>query len=121
MWDHFFSALDNIDNFLWCYVGFPAVLIVGLWLSFHSKFVQIRKFPEVCKVFLSFFFKREKSDDHGPGVHPIAAFFAGLGGCVGIGNVVAITTAVQLGGPGAIFWIWVTAIIGSLVKYAEVF
>lgn len=51
----------------------------------------------------------------------MTAFFAGLGGCVGIGNVVAITTAVQLGGPGAIFWMWITAILGSLVKYSEVF
>jgi AGCS family alanine or glycine:cation symporter len=51
----------------------------------------------------------------------MAAFFAGLGGCVGIGNVVAITTAVQIGGPGSVFWMWVTAIVGSLVKYSEVF
>lgn len=120
MWDQIFSVLDIADNFLWSYVGFPAIVFVGLWLSIRSKFVQLRKLPEVCKVFFHCLF--HKSDPNNKtGVHPIMAFFAGLGGSVGIGNVVAIATAVQIGGPGAIFWMWMTAIIGSLVKYSEVF
>jgi len=122
MLEQLFDHLDKIDNFLWQYIGFPAILLVGLYLSYRSRLVQIRRFPEVCKVFLGFLRQRDRSDEMGSrGVHPITAFFAGLGGCVGIGNVVAITTAVQIGGPGAIFWMWITAIIGSLVKYSEVF
>src|SRR5262249_8204754 len=79
-------------------------------------------FPEVCRLFFRYLFKRDREVQNSTrGVHPMTAFFAGLGGCVGIGNVVAITTAVQIGGPGAIFWMWLTAIIGSLVKYSEVF
>ena len=54
-------------------------------------------------------------------VHPLQAFFACIGGCVGIGNIVGITTAVQIGGPGALLWIWVTAIAGMMIKYGEVF
>ena len=125
MFESFFEQLDHIDNFLWGYVGFPAIILTGLYLSFKSRFVQIRHFPEVCKIFLSFLFKRNSADQDSTaetrGISPMSAFFAGLGGCVGIGNVVAIATAVQIGGPGAIFWMWVTAVIGSLIKYAEVF
>src|SRR5262249_50646367 len=122
MLNQLFAQLDTIDNFLWQYIGFPAILLVGIYLSVRSRFAQARQFPEVCKLFFRFLFKRDQqvqSTTHG--VPPMTAFFAGLGGCVGIGNVVAITTAVQIGGPGAIFWMWLTAIIGSLVKYSEVF
>lgn len=124
MWDQFFSVLDVFDNFLWSYIGFPAIIFVGLWLSIRSKFVQLRKLPEICGLFFHFLFHRQpKSSEPGvkQGVHPIMAFFAGLGGCVGIGNVVAIATALQIGGPGAVFWMWMTAVVGSLVKYSEVF
>jgi AGCS family alanine or glycine:cation symporter len=55
------------------------------------------------------------------GVHPLKAYFACIGGCVGIGNIAAICTAIQLGGPGALFWIWVTATIGMIIKYSEVY
>lgn len=123
MWDQVFSVLDSADNFLWSYLGFPAIIFVGLWLSIRSNFVQLRKFPEIFSLFFHFLFRRSESSDTNEkgGVHPIMAFFAGLGGCVGIGNVVAIATAVQIGGPGAVFWMWMTAIVGSLVKYSEVF
>ena len=55
------------------------------------------------------------------GYHPLKMFFAAIGGCIGIGNVVGVCTAVKIGGPGAVFWVWIAAIIGSIVKYAEVF
>lgn len=119
----FFEYLDRIDNFLWVYVGFPAIISTGLYFSVASRFVQIRQFPYVFKTFFRFLFRRDKQADCATnrGLHPMTAFFAGLGGCVGVGNIVAITTAVQIGGPGSIFWMWLTAIIGSLIKYAEVF
>lgn len=55
------------------------------------------------------------------GVHPLRAFFASVGGCIGIGNIVGVCTAVQLGGPGALLWIWITGLFGMLLKYAEVY
>lgn len=123
MWDQLFEYLEHLDNILWTYVGFPAIVLVGLWLSFRAGFPQFRCFPKICKFFVRLLLKKEAQleDESVRGVHPLRAFFAGLGGSVGIGNVVAITTAVQLGGPGAVFWMWLTAIIGSLVKYGEVF
>lgn len=122
MFDLFFEWVDFLEDCLWQYMGFPAIIFVGLWLSIRSKFVQIRKFPDVIRIFMDFLLRRDKSlNDPGRGIHPLKAFFTGLGGCVGIGNIVAITIAVKFGGPGAIFWVWMTAIIGSLIKYCEVY
>lgn len=115
----FFDILNGFDEVLWSYLGVPAIMLLGVWLSVKSGFVQIRKFGFVVKMFWGFL--TEKSSSSERGVHPLQAFFACIGGCVGVGNIVSICTAVQLGGPGALFWIWVTAIFGMLVKYAEVY
>jgi len=113
-----FYLLDFVEDFIWSYVGFPVILAAGIYLTFRSKFVQIRSFPLVCRNFYAFL--TQKGHDQANGIHPLQAFFACIGGCVGIGNIVGVTTAVQLGGPGAIFWVWVAAMIGALVKYGEV-
>lgn len=115
----FFDILNVFDDVLWSYLGVPAIMLIGVWLSLKSGFVQIRKFPIVVQMFWGFL--TEKGDQQARGVHPLQAFFACIGGCVGVGNIVSICTAVQIGGPGALFWIWVTAIFGMLVKYAEVY
>lgn len=108
----------SFENALWGLVGVPIVILLGLLLSFQSKFAQFRNLPAAVKVFLSFF---SKKDDHQKGVPPLKAFFACIGGSVGVGNVVGVCTAVQLGGPGALFWIWMTAMAGAIVKYSEVY
>lgn len=64
---------------------------------------------------------RDKGGSDEAGIHPIKILFASVGSMVGIGNLVAIITALQLGGPGALFWIWIAALCGSLIKYAEVY
>lgn len=122
--DNFVTFIDFIENLLWTYCGVPLVIFLGLYLSFKSNFFQIRHLPTVFKTFFGFF--KVRKDDSVPsgnrqGVHPLKAFFAAVGGCVGIGNIVAICTAVQLGGPGALFWIWITALAGMIIKYSEVY
>lgn len=57
----------------------------------------------------------------GRGIKPIHGFFASLGGCVGVGNLVAVCSAVQIGGPGALVWIWIAALLGMMIKYAEIY
>lgn len=116
--EQFFAYLETVENFVWEYAGFPAIMLLGLYLSIQSNFVQIRKLPAVVKTFIGFL---TYSDRNKTGVHPLKAFFACVGGCVGVGNIVGICTAAQIGGPGALFWIWITAIAGMMIKYAEVF
>lgn len=114
-----FRILGETVDFLWGYVGFPVVIFLGLYLSFRSGFVQLRRFPDIFRNFVAAFSRSHA--DSSTNLHPIRAFFASIGGSLGIGNVVGVTAAVQIGGPGTLVWIWVTAIIGSLIKYSEVY
>lgn len=107
-----------VEDFIWSFLGFPLLVILGLYFSFKTKFVQIRHFPTVVRTFLGFM---TEANSTSRGVHPLKTFFACIGGCVGVGNVVSICTGVTMGGPGALFWIWMTAIIGMTIKYAEVY
>lgn len=112
------AQLEFVEEILWTYFGVPLVALLGLYLTIKSNFFQIRHLPTVFKTFFGFI--RFRNADH-QGVHPLKAFFAAVGGCVGIGNIVGICTAVQLGGPGAVFWIWMTALAGMIFKYSEVY
>jgi len=118
MLSYLISSLQTAEDILWTFFGIPIVMFLGLYLSYKSNFIQIRKLPQVFRTFFGFF---KKQEIHENGVHPLHAFFAAVGGCVGIGNIVGVCTAVQLGGPGALFWIWVTAIAGMILKYSEVY
>lgn len=119
MVEQIFSYLDVFENLLWGYVAVPSILILGLLLTVQSNFVQVRKFPQVVKTFFGFLKSGEGAKEGG--IPPLKAFFACVGGCIGVGNIVGICTAVQLGGPGALFWIWVTAFAGMMLKYSEVY
>ncbi len=109
--------LEIFENILWGYIGVPVIIILGVYLTYRSNFFQIRSFPHVLTTFFQFF----KSCNEKKGIHPLKAFFACVGGCIGVGNIVGICTAVQIGGPGALFWIWITAGLGMIIKYAEVY
>jgi len=114
----FFEYLELVEDFLWNFLGVPVIVVLGIYFSVKSGFVQVRKFPYVLKRFWGYLSYRE---DEGEGVHPLMAFFACVGGCIGIGNIVAVCTAVQIGGPGALFWVWLTALSGMMLKYGEVY
>lgn len=118
MVEELFSFLRFFENTFWSYLGVPAIFLLGVFLSVRARFFQIIYFPKVLKSFIGIFNLSESTEE---GVHPLKAFFACIGSCLGVGNVVGICTAIQIGGPGALFWIWVTGILGMVVKYAEVY
>lgn len=114
----FVTQLELLEDILWTYFGVPIVILLGIYLTVKSNFFQIRNLPHVFKTFFGFLTYRDQGQG---GVHPLKVFFAAVGGCVGIGNIVGICTAIQLGGPGALFWIWMTALMGMILKYSEVY
>lgn len=118
MLSQFTDIVLGFENILWAFVGVPIVLLLGLFLTIQSRFAQFRNLPAATRMFLSLF---KKQDEHKKGISPLRAFFASIGGSVGVGNVVGVCTAVQIGGPGALFWIWITAMAGAIVKYSEVY
>lgn len=119
MIDQFFNILQDFDEAFWQYFGVPALIGIGLYLSVKSRFFQIRQFPQILKIFKGF--AQQKEDDASRGVAPIHAFFASVGGAIGVGNLVSVCISIQIGGPGAVFWMWVAALLGMLVKYGEIY
>ena len=107
------SILSAIDSFIW---GAPLLTLLsgtGLYLTLRLGFIQIRYLPRA----LGYLFKKDKG---GKGdVSSFAALCTALAATIGTGNIVGVATAVQAGGPGAIFWMWLVALLGMATKYAE--
>jgi AGCS family alanine or glycine:cation symporter len=118
MFEQMFSLLVEADTFFWGYVGFMLIILLGCYFTISTKFFQLRAFPHVVGTFIQEIFTRSAGER---GVHPLKAFFASVGGMLGVGNVVGIVTAIQLGGPGALLWVWIAGFAGTLIKYAEIY
>ncbi len=99
--------------------GMPMVAVLmagGLWLSWCSGFVQIRRFGAAMKSALGGMLRPRGAG----GLSPFEAVCTALAGTVGTGNIAGVMIALTLGGPGAVFWMWVSAFIGMGTKYAEI-
>lgn len=112
-----FTFLETINDFIWGHIAFLMILGLGGYFSIKSRFYQVRRFGAIFRSFVSFFTEPHQ----GLGLHPLKTFFAAIGGCIGIGNIVGICTAVQIGGPGALFWTWIGGLAGMLIQYSEAF
>ena len=100
------------------YISMPLIFILlgsGLLITFSLRWIQIRKLYHSLDVVLG---KYDDPDDEGDVTH-FQALSAALSATIGIGNIAGVAIAVRLGGPGALFWMWVTALLGMALKYAE--
>lgn len=120
MIDQIFYYLEKSNDFLWGHINFFLIVILGTLFTCFSRFFQVRKLPQILRVLFTVW-REAPSSCNSVGLNPLRTFFAGIGGCLGIGNTVAICTAVQIGGPGALFWVWVAGLLGMLLKYCEVY
>ena len=113
------EAVNNVvNNFIW---GIPAMICiigVGLFLSFRTRFIQIRKFPYSIKNTLGRIFDKSEAADGS--ITPFQAVCTALAGTVGTGNIAGVAGAITIGGPGAVFWMWMSALLGMCTKYSEV-
>lgn len=110
-----FGILDAINRFVW---GVPALLLilsVGLLLSVRTRGAQFRLFPAALRRFVLLFHKGENTE----GVSSYKALCTALAATVGTGNLAGVAGAIALGGPGAIFWMWICALFGMVTKFAE--
>ncbi len=112
-----FSTLEWADQLYWSYIGFTLVVAFGLYFSIKTKGFQFSVLRHPVRVIKSLMGTNKGQT----GTNPIALYFASLGGSVGLGNVVAVVTVLTMGGPGGIFWLWVAAIAGMLIKYCEIY
>jgi AGCS family alanine or glycine:cation symporter len=107
-----------INEFVWQPAAMPVVLVVvGFWLTVRSGFVQIRRFPMAVRRVIGGAFKHKEGEEGT--ITPFQALSTALAATVGNGNIGGVATAILVGGPGAIFWMWVTATVGMATKYSE--
>lgn len=116
--DQFFNLLMVVNDFFWSHIGFSIVVAVGLYFTVKSKFFQFRTLFNFKKTFQELHCAKGHDDQ---GVNPVRLYFASVGGMIGLGNVVGVVTAILIGGPGAMVWLWMASIFGMLIKYAEIY
>lgn len=116
------AVIENVNaavnNFVW---GIPAIICiigVGLYLSIRTGFIQVRKFPLAMKQTIGKVFEKKEAK-HGA-MTPFQAVCTALSATVGTGNIAGVAGAIAIGGPGAVFWMWVSAFLGMCTKFSEV-
>lgn len=109
---------SQVNGFIW---GIPAMICiigVGLYLSICTRFIQIRKFSYAIKNTIGKIF--EKKEAKNGAITPFQAVCTALAATVGTGNIAGVAGAIAIGGPGAVFWMWMSALLGMCTKFAEV-
>ncbi|ABR48479.1 amino acid carrier protein [Alkaliphilus metalliredigens QYMF] len=119
----FISAIENINGFINSLVWGPYMLILlvgtGVWFSFKTNFLQVREFGFTMKETLMKIFDKPEASEEGD-ITPFQALSTALAATIGTGNIAGVATAIAIGGPGAIFWMWISAFFGMMTKFAEV-
>ena len=111
-----YKFLETINNFVW---GIPALILilgVGAYLTIKAGFPPIRLFPQAVKAFTAPLYPDKKKTGT---VSSFQALCTALAATVGTGNIAGVAGAIAIGGPGAIFWMWICALLGMVTKFAE--
>ena len=111
--DLFTNIVTNVNDFIWTYILIALLLIVGIYFSFKTKFVQFRYIKEMFRLLGDNSNKKEGS------ISSFQAFCISTASRVGTGNIAGVAIAIALGGPGAVFWMWLIALIGSASSFIE--
>ncbi len=111
------SILEAIDKAVWGPVTLILLIGTGVFLTVRLKFLPWRNLPKSLKMLFSP--ESRKTDDGEGDISPFSALMAALAGTIGTGNIVGVATAMVLGGPGALVWMWIAAAFGISTKYAE--
>ncbi|MGH1538405.1 MAG: alanine/glycine:cation symporter family protein, partial [Gammaproteobacteria bacterium] len=108
------SLLSSLSSFIWGPIMLALLLGVGVYLTIGLKLMPWRKIGHAFKLLFS-----KQADKNQGDISPFQALMTALSATIGTGNIAGVATAIFLGGPGAIFWMWVTALFGMATKYGE--
>ncbi|QTN00951.1 amino acid carrier protein [Sediminibacillus dalangtanensis] len=112
----FADILSRLNDFLWGYVLIAVLIGLGLFFTIRTKFVQFKLLPEMFRVLLD---KRTLSAQGKKGTSAFQAFTISTASRVGTGNLAGVASAIAAGGPGAVFWMWLIALIGGATSFVE--
>lgn len=115
--ENFIGLLNKIDSIIW---GVPLLVLLvgtGLWLTISLRGIQFTTL--LHSLYLALVKRREEGDEGDGDISHFQALMTALSATVGTGNIAGVATAIAVGGPGAMFWMWVTGLVGMATKYAE--
>ena len=107
-----------LNGFIWGVPAMVCIIGVGIWLSVRTNFIQIREFAHAIKVTIGRMFHKGEAEEGS--VTPFQAVCTALAGTIGTGNIAGVAGAIAIGGPGAVFWMWCSALLGMCTKFSEV-
>ena len=113
--------ITQINDALWTYLLIGVLVLCGLWFTFKTKGVQFRMIGEMFRLLgdsATTGNKKEKKDKH-KNISSFQAFAVSVATRVGTGNLAGVATAIAIGGPGSVFWMWVIALLGSATAFVE--
>ena len=112
------SINQVVNDFIWGVPAMVCIIGVGFYLSCRTGFLQIRKFPYAIQTTIGRMFRKRNASDGA--LTPFQAVCTALAATVGTGNIAGVAGAIAIGGPGAVFWMWISAALGMCTKFAEV-
>ena len=114
--DTLFEYINLANHLLWSYILIILLVICAVWFTIKTKFVQFRLFPAMLRSLAS---SNQKNEDNQKHISSFQAFVISLASRIGTGNMAGVATAIVLGGPGAIFWMWLIALLGAASAFVE--
>lgn len=112
----FEKTVSAINDIVWSPLLVILLIFAGLFFSYKTGFVQVRRLGLLVK---SLFASGASNKEEKKGISSFEAFCVALSGRVGTGNIVGVATAIALGGPGAVFWMWIIAFFGASTAFME--
>ena len=103
-----------INDFVWGVPAMICIIGVGLVLSFRTRFIQFRKFGYALKNTIGKIFQKQEAKEGA--ITPFQAVCTALAATIGTGNIAGVAGAIAIGGPGAVFWMWISALLGMCTK-----
>ena len=108
------EVIQTVNGWAWGPVMLILLLGTGVYLSAGLRLLTLRRIPSAFMLL----FRGRSSQGEGE-ISPFSALMTSLSATIGTGNIAGVATALVLGGPGALFWMWITALVGMATKYAE--
>jgi len=110
----------EVNNVVWGPIMLCLLIGTGLFLSIRTGFMQFGKFGYIMKKTIMSLFSKNHHQKDSSGVSPFQAVATAMAGTIGTGSIAGLSTAIISGGPGAVFWMWVSALLGMVTKYSEI-
>ena len=111
---------DAVNGFVWGPVMLTLLIFAGLFITFKTGLLQFKKFGYMMKNTIFGLSSKEQRASDNAGVSPFQAVATAMAGTIGTGSIAGLATAIVSGGPGAVFWMWISALLGMATKYSEI-